>query len=155
MTLLRKHLTIWAGILLLVAACSNSGLGAPECDPPSPHSPWFGDRFDTSGRALAEIEATSAEIEAWGLLWETPPLPVEFEIKMVWRVTGSGDFEIRAVNEGTEADLLFGPTLHEESNFNRPGDEWGTAFVFPSPGCWDVQIVRGDATAHVWVEVEG
>ena len=126
-------------------------LGAADCAPPSPFLDWHDGDGANSG--LAEIRATSAEVEVWGLLWETPPLPVDVEIKMVWRVTGSGIFKIRAFKGGEETELTWGPAAHGESNFGRPGDEWGTAFVFPSPGCWNIEIVRGDDNAHIWVEV--
>ena len=125
-------------------------LGQPFCDPASPTFDWFdGDGPDAG---LAEVRATSDSIEAWGLLWQTPPLTVGKEIKMVWRATGSGEVRIRAIGEGGEViEPTWGPDLHADSNFNRPGDEWGSAFVFPSPGCWEIEITRGTDTAHVWI----
>jgi hypothetical protein len=126
-------------------------LGRAECSPPSPFFPWPED--GTPG-GLAEVRATASDIDVWGLFWATPPLPVDEEIKIVWRVTGMGEFDIRATQGTTEADLTFDPNPHQGSNFQRPGDEWGTAFVFPSPGCWEIQITRGADTAYVWVEVE-
>lgn len=126
-------------------------LGRAECSPSSPFLPWPED--GTPG-GLAEVRATASDIDVWGLFWSTPPLPVDEEIKIVWRVTGIGEFDIRATQGTTEADLTFGPNPHQGSNFQRPGDEWGTAFVFPSPGCWEIEITRGADTAYVWVEVE-
>ncbi|CAN5737560.1 hypothetical protein BH23ACT4_BH23ACT4_11480 [soil metagenome] len=103
---------------------------------------------------MAEVRATSDAIEVWGLLWEVPPLRVDQEIKMVWRATGSGEVQFRALGEGgQELEPTWGPNLHTDSNFTRPGDEWGTAFVFPTPGCWEIEIARGTETAHVFVEV--
>lgn len=123
-------------------------LGGPECDPPSPVQAW-GDG------GLAEVRATATGIEAWGLLWEMPPLPRNEEIKMVWRVTGSGEFDIEAAHDDAPTAPTWGPNDHQESNFERPGDEWGTAFVFASPGCWEITITRGQHSARVWLEVEG
>ena len=120
-------------------------LGGPNCNPSSPFEQW--------GGGLAEVKATSSNIEVWGLLWQIPPLTVDKETKMVWRVTGTGDFDIRAFQGNTQAELTWGPVLHESSDFERPGDEWGTAFTFPAPGCWEIEVSRGTDTAHVWVQV--
>ena len=125
-------------------------LGGPGCSPPSPLLDWYADDGSGSGR-LVEGLATSKEIEAWALVWERPPLRAGEKIKMVWRVTGEGEFTIRAVQGDQEAELLwaFGP---RESNFYRPGEEWGTVFVFPSAGCWDIEITRATSVAHFWIE---
>lgn len=120
-------------------------LGAPGCRPASPFQPWGGD--------MAEVRATPEDIEVWGLLWQVPPLSPNEEIKMVWRVTGSGSLDIEATQDDSHADPRWGPVLHSGSNFERPGDEWGTAFAFPSSGCWEITIKRGRGSAHVWVEV--
>jgi hypothetical protein len=125
-------------------------LGRTGCDPVSPTLDWFDGDGPEAG--LAEARATSDSIEAWGLLWQTPPLTVDQEIKMVWRATGSGEIRIRAISEeGEVIEPTWGPDIHADSNFDRPGDEWGSAFVFPSPGCWEIVIARGNDTAHVWV----
>jgi hypothetical protein len=133
------------------SASAFTPLGQAECTPPSPFLPW---PEDSQPGELAEIRATSSDIDVWGLLWQIPPLKVDEEIKMVWRVPGEGEFDIRASQGATEAELSFGPSLHMESNFERPGDEWGTAFIFPSSGCWQIEITRGTESAHVWVHVE-
>ena len=48
-----------------------------------------------------------------------------------------------------------GPDPHPGgSNWQRPGDEWGTTFDFPQPGCWQLQVTRGAGlTASVWIIV--
>ncbi|HZD22507.1 MAG TPA: hypothetical protein VE569_03780 [Acidimicrobiia bacterium] len=130
---------------------SFTPLGAAECSPPSPFLSW---PEDSRPGGLAEIRATSSDIDVWGLLWRTPPLPVDDEVKMVWRATGTGEFDIQATQGASEAELTFGPSLHHGSTFQRPGDEWGTAFIFPSPGCWEIEITRGADSAYVWVRVE-
>lgn len=99
------------------------------------------------------MRATSDRIDVWGLLWRAPPLPTGEEIKMVWAANGTGDFQIRAAQNDTAAELVMGPALHAGSNWDRPGEEWGTAFVFPAPGCWEITISRGNDVAHIWVEV--
>lgn len=127
-------------------------LGAPGCQPPSPFKPWGNADVDDPDQGLVEIRATATTIEVWGLLWATPPLPVSEEIKMVWRVTGSGRFHARATGKSGEIGMTWGPNEHSGSNFARPGQEWGTAFVFPEAGCWTIEITRGDDIAQVWVE---
>lgn len=126
-------------------------LGQPGCEPASPTLDWYDGDGPTG---LTEVRATSDTLEVWGLLWQAPPLDVELQVKMVWTATGSGDFQIRARNESNaELQPSWGPNLHSDSNLNRPGDEWGTAFTFPSPGCWEIEIGRGTDTARVWVQV--
>ena len=35
----------------------------------------------------------------------------------------------------------WGPSLHSSSNWARqPGSEWGAGFVFPTAGCWRVDV---------------
>ena len=164
----RRRLKVIAiGVTVVITSCSGSevtpptdqlvpttaAVGAPDCVPPTPHVDWVGS--DGEKTSLVEVQARSADLEVWGLLWQMPPLEVGVEVKMVWRVTGSGEFTIRAMSRGAEADLTWGPNFHAESNFDRPGDEWGTAFVFPEPGCWEIQITRGTGRGYVWVQVSG
>lgn len=126
-------------------------LGDAHCNPPSPYKPW--PNGDKNGSGIVEIRGTASEMEMWGLVWETPPLIVNREIKMVWRVTGAGGLKVHAMQGTQEAELTWGPVEHGASTFARNGDEWGTAFRFGSPGCWDIIIERGGAIGHVWLKV--
>jgi len=120
--------------------------GSTGCNPPSP--------VGAAGETLA---TSSGDAVAWGLLWEQPPLPVEREIKMVFRLTGEGDFQAVARHEdGTEIAPSWGPNDHGQgSNYARAGNEWGMAFTFPRPGCWNLHLTRGSDTAEVWLIVSG
>jgi hypothetical protein len=40
---------------------------------------------------------------------------------------------------------------HGGSNWARPGTEWGTAFKFPTAGCWDLHVTGGKTVGDVWV----
>lgn len=124
-------------------------IGAPGCQPVSPYD----------ANALTEVLATSTGgVAAWGLLWERPPLSVNRQIKMAFRLTGTGEFNVVARHDdGTEIVPNWGPNNHgtDSSSYGRPGNEWGMAFTFPSEGCWNIHFTRGDDSADVWVQVGG
>jgi len=103
-----------------------------------------------------EVQGTATHAELWGLLMSTsgvPPL-VNSLVKIVWRMTGSGAFTIVALGpSGMKLPPSQGPIKHLGSDWNRPGDEWGTVFTFPVAGCWDLHATRGNAFGDVWLEV--
>jgi hypothetical protein len=71
-------------------------------------------------------------------------------VKIVWRVTGSGPLVLSADGPaGRHAPLLFGPEPHGGSNFTGAGDEWGSGFSFSVPGCWTVHVSRGTLDVNV------
>jgi hypothetical protein len=121
-----------------------SGSGAPGCHPPSPID------------SLAEIRGTATGAQLWALLFASQPIHLQQSIKIVWKMTGTGPFSISTHGpQKKQAQLTFGPELHSGSNWNRPGDEWGTGFIFPLAGCWDLHITRGAAYGDVWLIVQG
>jgi hypothetical protein len=76
------------------------------------------------------------------------------EIKIAWRMTGSGDLTIAAAGpRGAAAKPSWGPEAHGGSSFQRPGDEWGTGWVFPTAGCWTVNATRAQGTAKLVIRV--
>ena len=88
--------------------------------------------------------------ELWALVFGPLPLQSGYEYKIVWRMTGTGDFLIGARNErGVAARLTFGPDRRGSSTFVHPGSEWGTGLVFPSPGCWRIRTERAGAFGEV------
>jgi hypothetical protein len=147
----------WRGLafvfVLFVAACTGGSVGNSDCAPATPYSDWPADDGQDGG--LVEIQATpTGTLEVWGLIWTTPPIPVGFETKMVWKVIGEGDdFGITAFNGTEQTDITWGVVKHQESSWDREGDEYGVAFVFPTAGCWDIQIARGVETVHTYIEV--
>jgi hypothetical protein len=131
----------------IVFRASYGPLGMTGCQPPSPvHS---GDGVP----AAAEVEGTSSTAELWALLF-TSPIHAGVEVKIVWHMTGTGALSVATVGPGRiSARMTAGPQEHGGSNWDRPGDEWRTAFVFQVAGCWDVHAKRGGAAGDVWLVV--
>lgn len=76
------------------------------------------------------------------------------EIKVVWRMTGSGDLSINATGpDGKVLKPEWGPESHGSSNWDRPGDEWGTGWVFPSAGCWTINATRTNGSGYLVLRV--
>ena len=111
-----------------------------------------------------EAQASSdGQIEAWALFFPTTfsmpngepiRIPEDREIKIAWRVTGSGDFAIEATGpDGLVIAPDSGPDLHSGSSWGRPGDEWGTGWTFPEPGCWTFRLQRGESKANLNVDI--
>ena len=99
-----------------------------------------------------EASATGGEVNA--LVFGSLPPRAGSELKIVWRVTGDGDLTVSAERpDGSAGVLTFGPQAHSGSNFSRPGDEWGTGFLFDVPGCWQLEVRRGEVHARVPVQV--
>ena len=97
-----------------------------------------------------ELRADSTTMETWALLWEPSPWKPGQEVKVVWRTTGTGAFRVVAVGPSSQqVPPVTGPTQHFGSNWDRPGDEWGTVFRLDQPGRWRLQVSRGSATASL------
>jgi hypothetical protein len=121
--------------------------GLKNCQPASP--------VDNSPVG-PEAQGTGFNAEFWALIESTSGIPplAKTEVKIVWRMTGSGDFSIIAVGpDGVKVSPSQGPVEHGGSNWNRPGDEWGTLFTFPLAGCWDLHAARSNASGDVWFKV--
>lgn len=120
-----------------------------------------GDESDASSCQTSEIESgtgfpeTRGEgDEAWALLWEPSPWEVGQDVKVVWRMAGTGDFEVRAVGpDGEIGEPSSAPAKHGSSNWDRPGPEWGTFFNLPSEGCWQLEARRSAAVSTVTIAV--
>ncbi|MEZ5411603.1 MAG: hypothetical protein R2761_26455 [Acidimicrobiales bacterium] len=83
------------------------------------------------------------------------PISVGQPVKIVWRMTGTGDLAASATSPtGRDLPLTFGPEMHAGSTYDRPGDEWGTGYTFPEPGCWTLHLQRDDAQGDVWLVVD-
>lgn len=155
---------------LLLAACTTDtssaqkaspsspttlmALGARGCKPPSP-----------AGRFPAEIQGTiqsttarGGELWAWIMPGHQLPAMSGEETKIVWRLPYDGGDRPQFVvtsQDGTAGTLDFGPEPHGGSSWARTGAEYGTAFVFPKPGCWDLHVTTGKTTGDVWIVVAG
>ena len=90
-----------------------------------------------------------------GLVVGPWPLRAANEVKIVWRMTGTGDVSANATGpNGENATLTLGPEPHGWSTYDRPGEEWGKGWRFPAAGCWHLHLSRTDTQGDVWVTVE-
>lgn len=106
---------------------------------------------------LFEVQGTSSGSELWALIFQSPqsPLRVMDRIKIVWRMTGSGDLSLVAFHEdGASVEPHEGPSKHEGSTWNRPGSEWGSGFEFSEPGCWRIIATRGSEKGYIELLIE-
>ena len=104
-----------------------------------------------------EAHGTATNAQLWALIMSTTGIPVEAkqEVKIVWRMTGSGGIHFTAYSSaGRKVTPIWGPDEHGGSNWDRPGDEWGTGFNFPVPGCWDIHVTRATVAGDVWLNVQ-
>jgi hypothetical protein len=75
-------------------------------------------------------------------------------VKVAWRMSGSGPLAMAATGPGGRTVRpAWGPEPHSSSNWTRPGDEWGTGWVFPVPGCWTITLTRTQGRGHLSVPV--
>ena len=154
------NLRLLAFALIALSACTSPSGDEPAaateaCEPDSTIAePLIG----------PEAEArTDGSFEAWALFFNPFPMrpdgepieiPVDTEIKIVWRVAGEGDLAIEALGpRETSIDPDWGPEIHGGSNWDRPGHEWGTGWTFPEVGCWTFEIHRGDSTAQLSIDI--
>ena len=79
------------------------------------------------------------------------------EDKTVWRIDGPDVLGtptfVLIGPAGQKGSLDWGPVEHGDSIWNRPGREFGTGLLFPSPGCWDVHVGLGELTGDLYVVV--
>jgi hypothetical protein len=112
-------------------------------------------RFGVVG-APNELHVESAHGQLWGLALgpgHVPPRAGD-EVKIVWRMTGTGPLHVvLRAPDGRAQPLVFGPEAHATSSYDRPGDEWGTGLRFATRGCWNIHLARADTSADVWLDV--
>ena len=113
-------------------------------------------QIQQSKNDFPEIQGTMrSDGEMWALLFFDKAHAKEDE-KIVWRITGSGkQFSVQARHDdGTVIFPIWGPDDHGQgSNWERPGNEWGTGFNFPQPGCWTLTATRGTTTGEIRLDV--
>jgi hypothetical protein len=152
---------------LTIAACdgtpsppssqSSSGSGQPSASsepvPTSTCPPTA--RLGAPNEALPERQGAGDGATLWALFFPTEPvLTAGKEIKVAWRMTGSGGFAIRATGpDGRVAKPDWGPEPHGGSTWHRPGDEWGTGWTFPVAGCWTVSVKRTSGSGYLVLRV--
>jgi hypothetical protein len=164
-----KRMTIGA-VLMVAVGCSTSGQVAQPGSAPattgrapsqtpgtttSTKVACHGTSVVTQGDGFPEVRGVSRDAEVWGLLFAPVPFQRGKEVKIVWRMTGEGPLKVTAVlADGTRAKPTFGPEQHGGSTWHRPGEEWGTGFVFPKAGCYRVDLTRTRGSGHLWLRVK-
>ena len=120
--------------------------GLKNCQPESP--------LDNSSVG-PEVQGTGIHAELWALIQSTSGIPpvVNTAVKIVWRMTGTGDLQLSALGPDGRRISPDWMQVHGGSNWKRPGDEWGSGFTFPIPGCWDLHATRDNASGDVWLKV--
>jgi len=124
---------------------ATSAPGALHCQPPSPTT--------ASATGQPEVRGTTrGQTELWALLFQ--PLVAKKELKIVWRMTGKGDLQVVAQGPHGESVQPKWLEAHNGSNWERPGDEWGTGFILSTSGCWNFHASRADTTGNIWLLVK-
>jgi hypothetical protein len=104
--------------------------------------------------AFGEIQG---DMQSDGTLWALlffKAVYVNAEAKIVWRITGEdGEFEAQAQSEAGEIIQPVWEQYHESSTWERPGEEWGTVFIFPEPGCWTITVTYGETAGTITLKV--
>lgn len=122
-------------------------LGSAGCDPAAQF-------HDSQGGGLPETGIDSARGSLWALFFGPLPATAGAEIKVVWRMTGSGAFTFHVTDEqGGEIPLAWGPEAHGSSTWSHPGDEVGTGIDFTHAGCWAIHVMRSRASGDLWLRV--
>lgn len=125
--------------------------GAANCLPPSTLTAQDG---GLEIPAISEGGTVWALIEGPAVTQRNPPKVVaERPVKVIWRVTGSGDITVVAVDQ-SGVSLTLDSQRHSGSDWNRPGDQWGSSITFPHPGCWQLVATRGPVRGTVWLVVD-
>lgn len=132
---------LFLGFGLALAACQP----APATPVPTPvcvPSPTVLD--EASG--YPEIEFPASEGTLWALLTDPEGnLHAGSRAHILWKMTdGRGDIRLRAIHEsGLQIGPSYGPISREyRSKWEHEGQEWGSEFVFPLPGCWRILVSR-------------
>ena len=157
-----------AFVVILAIACTSPANSAAQWGSPSPSTGgYLGSlgavgckpaAFDgaRSDAGLHEVGLESSRGSFWALFFSSVPPPAGKEVKVVWRMTGSGDFRFRVSDsDGKTIPLTWGPEGHGSSSWSHPGNEVGTGFKFPHAGCWDIHVAKADVDADLWLEVAG
>jgi hypothetical protein len=154
-------------LCLTCVVLSSCNIGTLSTQVPSPTLPGIPSQVDCNPPTTIGTEQNPYEVqvdargntapqkpEVWALLMPTVwPPRVDTLLKVVWRLNGQGDLNIVAVGpNGSHLAPHEGPTPHG-SNWQRPGQEWGTTFVFPVSGCWDLHVSRTNIVGDIKINV--
>jgi hypothetical protein len=163
----RRVLAVAVAVLAVSSLTSCSSGGGDESTPKAQATAQATPTPDSTSvtriaRPCEHLHRTRAPVELhgrgdaslWGLILSPLPIRVGDEVKIVWRMTGSGSMRVRAVSpQGRVAPLAWGPDAHGGSTYHRPGEEWGVGYRFTAPGCWRLHAQRDDGEADAWLYV--
>jgi hypothetical protein len=108
---------------------------------------------DLGNDGLPERQGVGQDATLWALFFAQKAVAGQ-EIKIAWRMTGTGDLAMSATGpDGKKTKPSWGPEPHGGSNFDHPGDEWGTGWIFPSAGCWTIDAKRTNGAAKMVMRV--
>jgi hypothetical protein len=140
-----RQLFLFIAILALLPACTLGTETPAVCQP---------SKIQVSENEFHEIQADmKSDGEIWALLFFETARANE-DAKIVWRITGEVDtFEAQAQSEDGLVLTPIWKEYHGGSNWQRPGQEWGTGFNFPAPGCWTITVRRGETTGTISLDV--
>lgn len=152
------------GAVVLVAgltACTSSPPAEVAAEPSAVTAVPAGPDCGSSSPArvlipgLVELAGVSTAGELAVLVTRPDALTVGQDVKLIWRVTGAGPLQLSATAPGGSdmQPLVWGPTPHPTSTWQRPGDEWGTGYRFTSAGCWRLAATRDGASGYVTLTV--
>lgn len=118
-----------------------TSLGAPGC---APASPVVGD----------ESFGTAVGAQLWALAIGPFEGVVGKPKKIVFRMTsGLPSVFYSIAPDGRKVAPVSGPTPRIGSNWNRPGLEFGSMWLFDVPGCWQIYAGLGPAQGDIWITV--
>lgn len=141
-------------LILLLAGCSpavqahagsSAVSGRSPCTAPSPYS--------LSPKGAPQVQSTASGGQLWALPLP-PPQTEQTLLKIVLRMTGTGALHLSAAGPGGQiVPPAGGPFPYMGSDWDHPGDEWGTLWNFPAAGCWDIRARRTDISGDIWLDV--
>jgi hypothetical protein len=142
-----RRLFLPMALVILLTSCGFSSANETQsrCEP---------SKIQKSQNEFLEIQGNmKSDGELWALLFFETVHANEDE-KIVWRITGEGDqFHTQAQSEEGMILTPIWTEYHGGSNWQRPGQEWGTGFNFPMPGCWKITVTRGETTGEIALKV--
>jgi hypothetical protein len=140
-----RQLILFISTLVLLVACTSGTETPAGCQP---------SKIQVSKYGFHEIQGDmKSEGEIWALLFFKTAHANEDE-KIVWRITGEGyAFDAQAQSEDGQIITPIWKAYHESSTWQHPGQEWGTGFNFPAPGCWTITVRRGETMGTISLDV--
>ena len=150
--LIRAMAMAIAGCLLIAGCTADRPRSERQSSGPPPlPCPTSAELSDGTGGPQRQGTGTDATL--WALFFG-PKAVAGQEIKIAWRMTGAGDLTMNATGEnGATVKPVWGPEAHPSSTFQRPGEEWGTGWVFPTAGCWTFNATRTTGRAQLAIRV--